>query len=244
MIESGETRLLVDSGFSCKELVHRLSLRNISPSSITAVLVTHEHGDHFNGVPAFANKYKTPVWMSHGTSLTPKVSRLKNYNIFNGHESFFVEHIEVLPVPVPHDSREASQFVFKAENRKVGLLTDLGHISPFIKRQFAACNILLLEFNHDTHLLNTGRYPQSLKYRVGGNFGHLSNAQASNFLTQEVTSHLTHLIAMHVSEENNTMALVNEAVGNAFPDEVINFQIACQEKGFEWIEADLPSITS
>ncbi len=207
-----ETLLLIDNGFSCKETEARMLQHNINPEDLTAVLVTHEHADHFSGVPRFVNKYKLPAWMSYGTSLSPKASTIQQLNLFSGHENFSLGEIDILPIAVPHDSREAYQFIFQANDLKVGLLTDLGCITPFIREQYANCHLLMLEFNYEHQKLMGGSYPASLKARVSGNFGHLSNDQAKEFLTFEMTQQLRYLIAMHLSEENNSHDLVMQSI--------------------------------
>ncbi len=235
LVRFSTTLLLVDNGYSCKELEARLFARGIKPEEITAVLVTHEHGDHFNGVPALSNKYKIPVWMSPGTSLHPKASKLKNLNLFNNHQPFKLGEINILPVTVPHDSREASQFTFEANQQKVGILTDIGHVTPYVVEQYRDCDILLLEFNHDFELLMNGVYPDKLKARVGGRFGHLSNQQACEFLREDIKQRLKYLVAMHVSEENNRPEIVLQSIESTKLGEQVEVSIAHQKKGFDWI---------
>ena len=237
LIEFKTTRLLVDCGFSCRELESRLNARQIPASSITAVLATHEHSDHFNGIPVLANKYQIPVWMSHGTSLHQKAAKATTAQVFNSHQAFTIGELEVNPVLVPHDSREACQFVIQGEDKRVGILTDLGHITPFVSQQYQDCDILLLEFNHDLELLMKGKYPPALKARVSGSLGHLSNRQAAEFLIVNNLPRLKHLAAMHLSEENNCEVIVQQIVSNSGLQESVNFVIANQNSGFDWLEA-------
>ena len=238
LVRYANTILLVDNGFSCKELVQRLAIRNVEPTDITAIVVTHEHSDHFKGVPAFSNKFATPVWINSGVSLHKNTDKLKTYNLFNSHQKFFIGDIEVCPVSVPHDSREACQFVFKQGDQKVGVLTDLGHITPFVKKAYENCDILLLEFNHDRDLLLNSEYPASLKSRVIGNLGHLSNHQAQSFLTDKITNKLKFLIAMHLSEENNSIEIVEQCISDVSLSASTQTLIAEQECGFDWLRLD------
>jgi len=235
LVSHGETLLLIDCGYSCRELESRMLARGVKPDSVTAVLVTHEHGDHFNGVPAFSNKFKVPVYMSAGTSLHKKTDRLERRLLINSHQDFSIGELTVSPIAVPHDSREACQFVIKTTERKIGILTDVGHITPYIRKQYEDCDLLLLEFNHDLQLLLGGRYPASLKNRVSGPLGHLSNAQAADFLQEPITRKLTYLVAMHLSEENNQPSLVEASVHASSLDPKVEFIIAQQQQGFGWL---------
>jgi len=235
VVHFADTLLLIDSGYSCKELESRMRMRGIDPAGITAVLVTHEHGDHFNGVPAFTKKYKTPVWMSNGTSLHPKAIGLKELHLFNNHQPFEIGHIGVFPVAVPHDSREASQFIFEVKQHKIGILTDIGHVTPFVIQQYQDCHVLLLEFNHDRDLLLNSAYPAALKSRVAGNFGHLSNFQAGEFLSDAITQKLKYLVAMHLSEENNQPEMVLKTIASSNLSCDTQVLIAEQNAGFDWI---------
>ncbi|MCW8876667.1 MAG: MBL fold metallo-hydrolase [Kangiellaceae bacterium] len=236
LVQYKSTNILVDSGFSCRELESRLSARGVLPQKVNAVLVTHEHSDHFKGVPAFANKYEIPVWMSKGTSLHPTVSKLKDLNLFNSHVDFVIGEINVEPILVPHDSREACQFVLSAEQSRVGILTDLGHITPFIVQKFQQLDALLIEFNHDKSMLLHGKYPPKLKSRVGGPLGHLSNEQALEFLSDYNCSRLKVICAMHLSEENNCAELVQSILEELTSGLSVDFVLADQNDGFDWIE--------
>jgi phosphoribosyl 1,2-cyclic phosphodiesterase len=235
LVRYARTLLLIDNGFSCKEIVQRLARRNIEPKDITAILVTHEHSDHFKGVPAFSNKYLTPVWINSGVSLHKNSDKLKTFNLFNSHQNFSIGDIEVCPVSVPHDSREACQFVFKQGGRKIGILTDLGHITPYVIQAYENCDILLLEFNHDRDMLMSSDYPASLKSRVVGSLGHLSNEQAKDFLTHKITNKLKYLIAMHLSGENNKVEIVERCITEAGLSSSTHTLIAEQMNGFDWL---------
>jgi len=236
LIEKGEDVILIDSGFSAKELESRLKSRNIEADQISAVLVTHEHSDHFKGVSAFSNKYKIPCWLSRGTSLHHLAEKVKYKHIFCNHTSFAIGQLSVTPVIVPHDSREACQFVIDDGFFKVGLLTDLGHITPHIRSNYQNLDAVLIEYNHDFQMLQTGRYPAKLKARVGGNLGHLNNLQANNFLNEMNFERLRFVAAMHLSEENNSKSIVEELVNSLNMPSSVKFVIADQDEGFDWFE--------
>jgi phosphoribosyl 1,2-cyclic phosphodiesterase len=218
LIQSGSTLLLVDCGFAVREMEQRCGDLGISPSSINAVLVTHEHGDHMRGVGAFARRYKVPVWMTQGTWHVADFGELPVCERFNSHgDTFSVGDIEITPVPVPHDAREPSQFIFQHAGRKLGLLTDAGSVTPHMLRSYAEVDALLLECNHDTDMLANGPYPAYLRARVGGDYGHLNNQQAASILRAVNVQRLQHLVAGHLSEKNNAPDLAEAALCSVDP---------------------------
>jgi len=213
LIEAGDTRLLVDCGFAAREFVARCGRLDFDPTRLSAILVTHEHGDHMRGVGAVARRFGIPVWMTHGTWRGADFGTIASLNLFAGHGGGFrVGDIDVLPVPVPHDAREPTQFVFGHRDRRFGLLTDLGSITPRVVEAYDGVDALVLECNHDPQMLACGPYPPSLQARVGGHYGHLANAQAAAFLQRIDHGRLCHLLAAHVSEKNNSPLLAREAV--------------------------------
>lgn len=234
IIRFKDTILMVDCGFSQKEVLKRLEEKALDVCNITAILVTHEHSDHFSGVAGLSNRYSIPVYCNKGTSLHQKSKPLNEIQYFDGHESFYVGDIKISPVAVPHDSREATQFVFEANGQKIGLLTDVGHITPFIYQKYASCNVLLLEFNYDHSMLLEGKYPQKLKQRVSGSYGHLSNDQSIEFLENLDLSKCKSLVAMHKSEENNSKSKITESFLGCEKLKNVSTDIADQLLGFSW----------
>ncbi len=213
LIETGATRLLVDCGFAAREFEQRCGRLDFDPASLTAILVTHEHGDHRRGVGAVARRYGVPVWMTHGTYRAADFGRLENLHLFNGHAGDWrIGDVDVAPVPVPHDANEPVQYLFQHAGQCLGMLTDLGSIPPSVLRAYAAADALLLECNHDTGLLAEGPYPPSLRARVGGAYGHLSNAQAAAFLDGMDRNRLSHVVVGHLSEQNNTPSHARRAL--------------------------------
>jgi len=231
-----DTTLLVDCGFSAREVEARLAALSLSPHSLDAILVTHEHGDHVSGVGVLARKYRIPVWMTVGTAMQFSGGTLPELRHFHGHEGFEIGDIGVLPFTVPHDAREPCQFIFHNGVHRLALLTDTGSITPHIVEMVDGCDGFLLECNHDPSLLQAGPYPRSLKQRVGGRLGHLSNGQAADLLAQMDSSRLQHIIAMHLSEQNNTVNLAREALARALDCNQEWIGIAEQQTGFAWRE--------
>ncbi|MCK5640367.1 MAG: MBL fold metallo-hydrolase [Gammaproteobacteria bacterium] len=236
LIAKDDTCLLVDCGFTIKETERRLERLGKQASDLTGILVTHEHGDHISGVGPLARKYKVPVWMTPGTHSVQRCGELSQLELFNSHESFSINGLEVQPFPVPHDAREPAQFVFSDGSRRLGLLTDTGSLTPHIMEQLNDCDALLLECNHDSEMLANSDYPYSLKQRVAGRLGHLSNEQAADLIAQRGDAGLQHLVAMHLSEQNNTEVKVRQALGAVLGCDDGWIGIARQEEGLEWRE--------
>lgn len=236
LIEAGGTCLMLDCGFSCTETERRLARLGLAPDRVSAILVTHEHGDHANGVAAFARRHGTPVWFTPGTAVAMRDAAVPAANHLNSHRPFRLGDIEVRPFPVPHDAREPCQFVFAAHRRRLGILTDAGSLTSHMLESLAGCDALVLECNHDEQMLRNGPYPDSLKRRVGGRLGHLSNRQAAGLLERLGADRLQHLVAAHLSEKNNAEALVRTALaeaGRISPDWI---RIADQDAGLDWCE--------
>ena len=234
LIQSTGTLVLVDCGYPARELARRCELLGVDPARIDAILVTHEHGDHIRGVGAVARRYRLPVWMTHGTARAHDCGELPERRLFGSHDgSFVLGDLTVTPVPVPHDAREPCQFTFGQGGVRFGLATDLGSLTPALISALDGIDALLLECNHDPHLLATGPYPPSLQARVGGNFGHLSNGQAAELLRRIDHPRLRHLVAGHLSEKNNTPQLAREAVLSV-ADFGERFSLLAQDAGSGW----------
>lgn len=234
LVESCNALLLVDCGFTIKETVRRLALLGYTPNDLTAILVTHEHGDHIAGVGPLARRYNIPVYLTHGSALFQGVSKLPQRHIIDTHCTFTIEDIEVTPVVVPHDAREPCQFIFRYQKKSLGILTDLGMITPFIIEQYQHCDSLMLECNHDVRMLSMGPYPFSLKQRVGGQWGHLNNHQAASLLAEIETGALQQLVISHLSQQNNTQQLAYEAIADVYQGDS-QLLFAEQDQGFDWL---------
>ena len=179
LVWAGDTLLMVDCGFSLRETRRRLQRLSVQPEQLSAILVTHEHTDHCSGVASLSRTYGIPVYLSHGTAGTGRCDGSHQLKCFNSEDAFTVGSVDVRAVTVPHDAAEPCQFVLSCEQQHLGILTDLGSVTPHVLESFSHCHSLLLEFNHDLSMLQAGRYPQALKRRVGGDWGHLNNGQAA-----------------------------------------------------------------
>lgn len=234
LIRSDHTCVLIDCGYSLLQFQKRLLNLNISADEIHAILVTHEHSDHGSGIAKLAKKFSIPVWTTVGTACALS---LNEYHVISGGQEYQLgEDLKVRAVTVPHDAAEPVQFVFTqlTSGRKLGVLTDSGHITPHMKQAYDGLHALLLEFNYDDNMLQSGPYPPGLKRRISGQLGHLSNTQSLALLQQLDTSQLDCLIAAHISEKNNSSAIVDELLQGK--SDKYNPVLATQQQGFEWIQ--------
>jgi phosphoribosyl 1,2-cyclic phosphodiesterase len=244
-VEAGATtRVLLDCGFGLRDCERRLARLGLEPASLAAIIVTHEHGDHVGGVERMARKHALPVWMTYGTFVASRIGGVGmikaaldiEVNLVDAHAPFAIGAIELHPFPVPHDAREPAQFVFSDGARRLGVLTDLGSSTPHVEAMLARCDALVLECNHDTALLSGGPYPPSLKARVGGKYGHLANQEAAALLARVRHDGLQHVLAAHLSSQNNTPALARAALASALGCAADWIGLADQESGFDWRE--------
>lgn len=230
------TCIVIDCGFSVREVERRMAHYDKTPQHIDALLVTHEHGDHIRGIGPLARKYDIPVYMTHGTQRQSDIGEVAQLYEFDCHSEFAIKDIGIIPFPVPHDAREPSQFVFHDGANRLGLLTDTGSITPHIREHLAECDALILECNHDVDLLWQGDYPASLKQRVAGDLGHLSNEQAADLLQSISTTKLKHLVAAHLSEKHNSPMRVRQVLSDALSCDASWIAVIDQELGLDWCQ--------
>ena len=236
VIEVARTRLLLDCGFTLKEVTARLSRLGLQPDMIDGIVITHEHEDHIGGVERFARRFDVPVWLTHGTLRGAKktFSTLPRINIIDSYQRFSIGDIDIEPYPVPHDALEPTQFIFGDGLSRLGVLTDTGCSTTHIETVLSRCHALVLECNHDAQLLASSNYPQSLKQRVGGRLGHLENTASAKLLANLDCSLLQHLFAAHLSRINNTPKLAQLALSSVINCELDWIGVADQGTGFDW----------
>jgi phosphoribosyl 1,2-cyclic phosphodiesterase len=234
-VELNETLLMVDCGLSVKAAEERLNILGRTPTDVTALLVTHEHADHIQGVARFARRYNTPVWMTPGTAsaVAAGISRLHTLNC---HRKLELGDIAVQPFPVPHDAREPCQFAFAGAGRRLGIMSDTGHITSHIAERLEGCDALAIESNHDLKMLHRGPYPVAVKDRVASSIGHLNNAQAVNLLERVGHPELQWVVALHISEQNNSRGDVRDALTGALRSDEQSLFLAEQSTPSEWFE--------
>jgi len=228
-------QVLIDDGFSPRELERRLARAGVGIGALGAILVTHEHSDHAGGVAAFAARRHLSVYATGGTAeaarFDPRVRRL--HRIRAGQE-VRIGPLQVLPIEVPHDAREPVQFIFSDGHRRLAILTDLGHPAAAVTTILWGLDALVLEFNHDLDMLRRGPYPAGLKARIESDVGHLSNAQSLQLLGAIDRSRLRHVVAAHLSQTNNRPQLALEALGSLGLPPQVAFDLADQGLGLDW----------
>ena len=240
LIEAGSTRLMIDCGLPLRQVMARIEARGVDPKGLDAILVTHEHGDHIGGVMALARKTGATVYLTHGTHAALHTRSAEACNgvtlrLIDSHNPFELGAVEVRPFPVPHDAREPVQYVIACGALSLGVLTDLGMLTPHVERSLQECDGLVLEFNHDPALLANSSYPDSLKQRIAGRYGHLCNRDAAGFLAGLNLDRLQHVVAAHLSQSNNSPEHVLQSVREALGEVPDCFYLANQQDGFDWL---------
>lgn len=238
LVEAGSTRVLIDCGFGPRETERRLIRLDVSPQSISAVAVTHEHSDHIGGAIACARRFGWALHLTAGSRLGLKEFAPEGVviNPVTPGLEFSVDELRLTPCTVPHDAREPVQYVVTDGQSRLGILTDAGHISQHMVEQFDGCDALVLECNHDADMLARGRYPVALKRRIASGWGHLENAQAASLLGRLGQPRLRHLVAAHLSAENNRADLARLALAAALDCEAAWIAVADQDNGLAWRE--------
>lgn len=239
VIEAGRSRLLLDCGFSTRDALRRLARLGIEPASLSGIIVTHEHSDHAGGVFGLARRYALGVWITHGTlsalrAEDASIGEEVAISIIHGGTAFALGDLEVLPFTVPHDAREPVQFAISDGASRMGVLTDAGCATPHMEQVLSGCDALVLETNHDAQMLRDGDYPQALKARIAGRYGHLDNDASAALLAAIDRSRLQHVVAAHLSRQNNTPARARAALAAVLGCGDDWVAVASQEDGFDW----------
>lgn len=241
VIEAGRgasaSRVLVDCGFSLRELDLRLARVGLSADRLDAIFVTHEHGDHIGSALALSRRRRIPLWMSRGTwhALGEPARPDDLLHFARDGEAITVGDLELRPFTVPHDAQEPLQLSCSDGARRLGILTNVGICTAHLLAQLERCDALAIECNHDRDMLARSRYPASLKARIGGPLGHLANDAAAQILAGCQHAALHCVVAAHLSEQNNTPQLAAEALGAACGAQPDNVVVATQRTGTPWL---------
>lgn len=242
LVESTEgihtTRLLIDCGLRLRDLEVALIQAGTSAQDIDAIFITHEHGDHLGCAYNLLKRNPIPIWMSQGTWMAVQTPL---WDVFEPYvrwardgESICLNSLQLIPFTVPHDAREPLQLQCHNGDRRLGVVTDLGHVTPHVVEALQSCHAVMIETNHDPALLANSSYPQFLKQRIGGNWGHLCNSDAADLLQRIAHGQLGHVVAAHLSASNNSPELARQCLSRALGCEAQDIQVATQQQGTPW----------
>jgi phosphoribosyl 1,2-cyclic phosphodiesterase len=205
LVEGAGARVLLDAGLGPRQLAERLQSAGVDPASLDAVLVSHEHGDHARGAPAFSRRWGVPLAASRRTfeALGCDLGKLPEVLALEPGETCSLRGLGVRAVAVPHDAARPLAFVVASAGAAIGHATDLGHLARGLVAAFRECDAVLVESNYDPAMLRDGPYPWSLKERILGPFGHLSNADTSRLLEKGLGPACRQVVLAHLSRKNN-----------------------------------------
>jgi phosphoribosyl 1,2-cyclic phosphodiesterase len=203
-LATNRAKILVDAGFSYREIKRRLALIGEQPEALQAVLITHEHSDHITGLARLAKQLRIPVYISAMTrqGLPPK-TELPAVETIEPGKRYQIEDLTIEPFTIPHDAVDPVAFRFTAEGLRVAVATDLGYLPENVKDYLRGCHCMVVESNHDLDMLKNGPYPWYVKERVWSRTGHLSNRALATFLREEYDGESQVMVLAHLSEQNN-----------------------------------------
>lgn len=235
-ISDGTCSILVDAGLSGKAIERRMRERDLDPAALTAVLVSHEHSDHIQGVGVLSRRYNLPVYIAKNTlKAAPQLGKLHEANHFECGQGFSIGKLSIHPFSISHDAVDPAGFTFQQNGTKIGIATDLGIATTMVKEHLKDCMLLVLEANHDPEMLINGPYPWPLKQRIKGRSGHLSNQDTQSLLKEIQHEQLKHVILAHLSETNNTPDMAYQMVGEAITGCRAHLTVALQDRCGELI---------
>ena len=229
LVETSNTKILIDVGESSKKISSALSSLNIEPDKIDAILITHEHNDHVKGLGTFAKKYNIPVYANSETwdAMPNQAIKIdeKNIKTFTIEENFEIKDLKIHPFKIPHDAANPCGFNITYNNQKISVATDIGHMTSNIAHKLEDSNFVLLESNYDPNILRYSTYPYLLKQRIAGPNGHLANLDAGKTIAYLMHSGLKQVMLGHLSLENNFPELAYRTVVN----ELIESNMDCSK---------------
>jgi len=231
-ISDGHTSLLIDAGLSGIEIQRRLASRGISPESLDAIVVSHEHDDHIHGVGVLSRRFQIPVYINSAThrAAATAIGKLHRIHHFQSGATLQIKTISLQPFYISHDASDPSAFTLQKNSLKIGIATDLGIVTNLVRQHLKNCRLLVLEANHDPAMLTHGPYPWHLKQRIKSRNGHLSNEDAGHLLKAIAHEQLQHVILSHLSEKNNTPEIAMAEVGRSLSRSKTRLTVATQDK--------------
>ena len=207
-VEAGQTRVLIDAGISPRQISLRLRRYERDLEKLDAVLLTHDHSDHSRYVSGVCRKFQLPLYVTAKTLNAigrNQSTKGLTVNCFTAGDSFHVRDLTIHSIPTPHDAIDGVAFVVEHQARRLGVLTDLGHVFDGLREVLESLDAVIIESNYDDELLNSGPYPEFLKRRIRGKGGHLSNLDSARLLHRSMSEKLQWVCLCHLSDENNSM---------------------------------------
>ncbi len=247
LVETPNTKVLVDAGESAKKIENTLNDMQINAHDIDAILVTHEHSDHIKGLGVLSKKFDIPVYANEETwEAMPEVAEKvqpEKQNKYKPYEKFDIGDLKILPFQIPHDAANPCGFNLFYNNQKISIATDLGHMDYNLIKYLEESSFLLLEANYDPNILRCSRYPYLLKQRIAGPNGHLSNETAGKTISYLMKSGLSKVMLGHLSKENNFPELayqtvIDELCNNNFDENKLRMGIASRTSPSDIIEIE------
>ena len=231
-VSDGITSILIDAGLTGVEIERRLASRGLSPDDLSGILVSHEHIDHIRGVGVLSRRYNLPVYMTNKTNNASAdiIKRIKIQKTFTCGKTFNIKGLSFHPFSISHDAQDPVGFTVSCNHLKIGIATDLGLATGMVKQHLKNCELLLIESNHDTTMLEKGPYPWPIKQRIKSRTGHLSNDASKELLKELKHDNLKHVILGHLSEINNTPEKALSEVGQALTGCKAKLKVAVQDK--------------
>ncbi len=245
VVESGSELLLLDAGFSCRQLEKRLVAVGVDPRDVSAIVLTHEHGDHVRGAARFAKRNDAVIYATRGTldhsglAAKPVPTRELASSRPERVGGFLLQ-----PFRVPHDAEDPiGMAVEDGSGRRIGLVSDIGTASRLAWAHLRDLDGLVVETNHDLEMLRSGPYPWHLKQRVAGRHGHLSNREAAEGLAELISERLRWVVLYHLSQTNNSPALAGEAIERVLRDHGSGARVCISDQAVPspWLEVDQPA---
>jgi len=204
-VATERVRLLIDAGFSLREISKRLGAIGEAPEKLDAILITHEHSDHIKGLQQIAKRLSCPIYVTERTEQTIDWGPVEQPRVetFQAGQTLRIADVDIDSFTIPHDAVDPVAFAVRYQGLKASLVTDLGYMTESVKHKIRGSDLLILESNHDLDMLKVGPYPWFVKQRVMSRVGHLSNHAVSDFLTADFQSGCRWLVLAHLSESNN-----------------------------------------
>ena len=246
LVRCGSTIILVDAGLSAKQLVLRMAALGVQPEQLDAILLTHEHSDHARGVDVLLRNLSIPVYANALTreALSYKMKSEIPWRIFRSGQSFDLGDLSIEAFKIPHDAAEPVGFTINGLNTKLGMLSDVGHVTQLIRDQLKESHAIYVEANYDEHLLEMDtKRPWSTKQRISSRHGHLSNKQTATLLNEVASKKLSHVMLCHLSSDCNCPELATKTISESLKNEgydEVQVQCAEQDQPTKWVEFSGP----